>query len=242
MLNEKNITALLAFFFVIFALGFVFHQSPTFAGSLAGHLIGIFGTAIMIMALIYPFRKRILKKRGKENPLNPHIYYGLIGPSLVLFHSSHKFSSLIGLLCFIALFFVVLSGIVGKILFRKVNRTLKEQKEDLQILETMLRQRKSEAQKCRLYLETDKSEDTNGNLTPNASTEIFQEDGQQTCEVILNIAQSIAELEQAVQFFSQTKKLFSRWIGIHYAFTLFLFAMVAVHILTSIYYGFRWLP
>lgn len=242
MLNEKNITALLAGFFVILSLGFLVHQSPTFAGSLVGHLIGIMGTVVMIMALIYPFRKRILKKRGKENPLNSHIHYGLIGPSLVVFHSAHKFSSLIGLLCLLLLLLVVLSGIVGKILFRKVNRTLKEQEADLQFLKTAFVQQKTEAEKCKQFLEWEAAGEAGGELEPVESAGFSAGEGQQACEVILNMAQSIAEMEHSVLIFSKTKKLFTHWTGIHYTLTFFLFAMVVVHILTNFYYGIRWIP
>jgi hypothetical protein len=236
MLNDKNITGLLAFFFVVLSLGFLFHQSPTFAGSPLGHLIGILGTVIMIMALIYPFRKRVLKKKGKKNPLNPHIYYGLIGPSLVVFHSAHKFNSLIGLLCLSSLLLVVISGIVGKILFRKVNRTLKGQESDLQFLKNVFLQQKAGAEKCRQFLEQD-----NENEIGSANSRDITNNGQQTCEVILNMAYSIAEMEHSVLVFSKTKKLFKRWIGIHYTLTFFLFSMVLVHVLTSFYYGIRWL-
>jgi len=242
MLNEKNITALLAGFFVILSVGFLFHQSPTFAGSLVGHLIGIVGTCVMAMTLIYPFRKRILKKRGKRNPINRHIYYGLIGPSLVVFHSAHKFSSLIGLLCLLSLLLVVLSGIVGKILFRKVNRTLKAQKEDLHFLKTAFRQLRPEAARCKQSLEWEETGEVAGELGLVESPELPAEEGQQACEVIVKIAQSISEMENSVLIFSKTKNLFTRWIGIHYTLTFFLFAMVVVHILTSFYYGIRWIP
>lgn len=242
MLNEKNITALLAGFFVIFSLGFLLHQSPTFAGSPVGHLIGIVGTGVMGMTLIYPFRKRILKKRGKKNPLNPHIYYGLIGPSLVVFHSAHKFSSLIGLLCLLSLLLIVLSGIVGKILFRKVNRTLKEQKEDLQFLKTAFRQRKLEAERCKQFVNWEKAGEIPGGIGHGEYEELSAKKGQQACEVILSMAYSITELEHSVQIFAKTKKLFTHWIGIHYTLTFVLFALVVVHILTSFYYGIRWIP
>jgi hypothetical protein len=236
MLNEKNITALLSGFFAIVSLGFLFHRSPIFAGSLVGHFVGMVGTVIMAMTLIYPFRKRILKKKGKKNPLNSHIYYGLIGPSLIVIHSAHKFSSLIGLLCFFSLFVVVVSGIVGKILFRKVNRRIKDQKEDIRVLKTLFEQRKSAVDKCKEYL----AGGAKGEQGKPGKTTSPEMEGQQACEVILNMAYSIAELEHAVQIFAATKRLFTRWIGIHYTLTFFLFAMVAVHILTTLYYGIRW--
>jgi len=241
MLNEKTITILLSVFFVVLTLGFLFHQSPTFAGSFAGHTLGITGGVIMTLTLIYPFRKRVQKKRGKTNPINTHIYYGLIGPSLVVIHSAHKFSSTIGVLCFLSMLVVVVSGIVGKFLFRKVNRTLKQQKSDLEALKRLFAQRSEDAEKCKAYLDI-RTEGLSGGQGPDiADDELEEAEGQQMCETLLGLAYSITELEHAVSIFSGTKTLFSRWIRVHYILTTFLFAMVIVHVLTTLYYGLRWL-
>lgn len=237
MLNEKNITALLSIFFVIFVLGFLLHQSPTFAGSLFGHLIGIAGTVIMSMTLVYPFRKRIQKKKGKKNPINTHIYYGLIGPLLVVVHSAHKFSSIIGVLVFLSMFIVVGSGIVGKFLFRRTNRAVKQQKSDLETLKSLFALRRADATQCRSYLAIGKKALWDSDQVTGGVTDI---EGQQRCEVLLHLANSITELEQSVRIFSHTKVLFSRWIRVHYLLTFFLFAMVIVHVLTTLYYGLRW--
>src|SRR6056297_4015905 len=144
MWSEKNINAFLAAFFFLLVLGFLFHQSQTFAGSLLGHGLGIIGSILILMTLIYPFRKRILKKKGRQNPLNRHVTYGLIGPSLVVIHSAHKFSSPIGILVFLSLVLVVFSGIVGRYLFKQVNRSLREQKRDQKLIKARIENRKKE--------------------------------------------------------------------------------------------------
>ena len=104
MWPERNINAYLAVFFVILVMGFLVHQDPTFAGSALGHALGIIGGIFILMTLIYPFRKQVLKKKGRQNPLNSHIAYGLIGASLVVIHSGHKLESLIGILIFYLLY------------------------------------------------------------------------------------------------------------------------------------------
>ncbi len=241
MLNEKNIIALLAVFFVVVTLGFLVHQSQTFAGSLIGHLIGIAGAVIMFLALVYPFRKRVLKKRGRQNPLNTHIYFGLMGPSLVVIHSAHKFSSLIGMLCFLSMLVVVLSGIVGKFLFRRVNRTLKQQKNDLFALRGLFEKRKNEIGVLQAYLETQMANHRERNEEQRIETEQIDFEKQEKHKELVNLAHSIAEIEHINRVFSSTKILFSRWIRAHYLLTIFLFSMMIVHILTTIYYGIRWL-
>jgi hypothetical protein len=70
MPSERRINAYLAFFFVILLTAFLFHQDRAFPGSAPGHSLGIMGSIFMLMSLIYSFRKRVLKKKGTQNPLS----------------------------------------------------------------------------------------------------------------------------------------------------------------------------
>lgn len=231
MWAEKNINAWLAGFFILLVLSTVYHRNPVFAGSSLGHGIGIAGTVFITMTLIYPFRKRILKKKGKQNPLNSHVAYGLIGPSLVVIHSAHKFSSIIGALLFLTLLIVVISGIIGRFLFRKVNRSLREQKRDLKLLITQFGKRKREIRAaCEVSSE---DMDSGGGYSEYLETE---------CDKWADEARAIADVEYSVAFFDRLKRSFSRWIRVHYWLTVLLFALIVVHVVTTIYYGLRWLP
>jgi ABC-type multidrug transport system fused ATPase/permease subunit len=233
MMTEKNINALLAVFFVVLTAGFLFHRSATFAGSPAGHLIGIAGAVLMFMTLIYPFKKRVLGRKGRKNPLGSHILYGLAGPSLVVIHSAHKLDSLIGLLTFLAMLIVVLSGIVGRYLFRSVNRTLKEQKKELETLKIAFQERREEITACQALFHPDRAEE---------ETDAIEEEQRDRCARLYELARSISELEYATSFFDSTKSMFSKWMKVHHVLTLLLFFFVFLHILTVLYYGLRWLP
>lgn len=241
MWNEKNINAFLAFFFGLLVIGFLFHQSRTFAGSAPGHALGIAGTILILMTLIYPFRKRILKKKGKQNPLNSHISYGLIGPSLVVVHSAHKFSSLVGILVFVSLVLVVFSGIVGRYLFKKVNRSLREQKRDHRLLQDRIESRKNEMLAACMLSEEETHEQTD---VPQQTPEHWEVRSDMTaaCEQWLDEVRALAETEYSMQFFDRLNVLFSRWIRIHYWISGVLFALIGVHVITTLYYGLRWLP
>ena len=241
MWQERNINAYLAVFFVVLVMGFLVHQDPAFAGSALGHLLGIIGSILILMTLIYPFRKRVLKKKGKQNPLNSHIAYGLVGPSLVVIHSGHKLESLIGILIFLSLVLVVLSGIVGRFLFKKVNRSLKEQKQDQKILKDRIGRRKQELfAACRVdYSDGDaigKLADRNPTLWSPAP------DLMDECSLWLDEVRALAEKEYNLRFFDRLKKLFTKWTWVHYVISGFLFALLIVHVITTIYYGLRWLP
>ncbi|MBW2094062.1 MAG: hypothetical protein JRI80_04165 [Deltaproteobacteria bacterium] len=225
----------LALFFVFLVLGYLVHQSETFAGSFSGHILGIAGGAFIFLALLYPFRKRVLGKRGKENPLHRHILYGLLGACLVVVHSAHKFSSLIGVLTFLALLVLVLSGIVGKFLYRKVNRTLRVQKGDLKLLREHFALTREKLKACEIVTEQ-------GNERGGDDPVIEDQDMAEACKGLLDETYAIAELEYSVSAFEWTKKLFSKWVQVHYLLTFFLLAMLVVHVLTTFYYGIRWLP
>lgn len=233
--QERNIAAYLSLFFVALFLTVFIHQSATFAGSLTGHLVGIGGAVLMFMALAYPVRKRILGKKGKENPLTRHILYGLLGCSLALVHSAHKFGSAVGLILLVATFLLVFSGIVGFFLFRKVSRTLKDQKGDLDVLTDRLEAQRQDVRACapRLDLEPVTESDI-----PNGDRETELE---RRCREAIDLAHSVVELEYTVAVFSKVKRLFSMWTKVHYVLALCLFSILIVHILDVLYYGLRWL-
>jgi hypothetical protein len=234
LLGMLFITALLS--------GSILFPSYAFAGSLFGHLLGIAGTTLMLLTLIYPFRKRVQGKKGKKNPLAPHIYYGLIGPSLVALHSGHGFSSgLIGTFTFLAMLVVVLSGMTGTLLFKKVNLTLKEQKVDLRTLKELFYRRKEEVNvtDCRLFLGIEPVSQPEFLLDNMVGLDVT---ARERCNQVVSIAKSISELEYAIEVFSKTKNIFSRWLWLHICLSVLLIALIAVHILTTIYYGIGWFP
>jgi hypothetical protein len=238
MFSEKNINGMLAVFFILLILGFLVHRDRIFPSSLPGHIIGIAGTTFIFMALLYPFRKRVMGIRGKRNPLNRHITYGLTGASLVVIHSAHKISSLIGLLIFLSLLLLILSGIIGRFLFRKVNKGLKEQKSNLDLIKKRLQEKGDEILSCDFSFSTASvtEEKEAGIEDPTELEKMSRMCGQWRDEIY-----AVAELEYSIRMFDKTKSLFSRWIKAHYFFTSFLLAMLVVHVLTTLYYGIKWL-
>lgn len=232
MWGEKNINAYLAVFFTLLILGFLFHQDPGFAGTLPGHILGIIGGMFILMTLIYPFRKRVLKKKGKQNPLNSHITYGLVGASLAVIHSAHKLESTIGILIFLSLILVVLSGIVGRYLYRKVNKSVKEQQRDYNLLKSRI-----DRQKTELHAAWQEKDSENADKNNTDDSQLWIEHWSRWFEEV----RALAEIEHNMRFFDRLKKLFTRWIRVHHVITVVLFAMMIVHIMTTLYYGLRWL-
>ena len=189
--------------------------------------------------LLYPFRKRVLGKKGRQNPFKFHIYAGLSGPSLVIVHSGHTYASWTGSLAFLSMVAIVLSGLIGRYLFRKVNRSIKDQKSAINEMRKELALRKSQIDKqaCASILEIEGLAETAGDDEINYdATEASR------CDELLVLARSIVDTEYMLQGYVKTKALFGKWLRIHIYLTVFLFAMILVHVMSTIYYGLRWLP
>jgi len=96
------------------------------AGSLFGHLLGIIGFILMLMTeVLYSLRKRSRRARwgSMETWLKFHILTGLVGPYMVLLHSSWKFHGLAGAVTLLTLL-IVASGFVGRYIYTRIPRSL----------------------------------------------------------------------------------------------------------------------
>jgi hypothetical protein len=96
------------------------------ASELFGHGLGIVGFVFMIMTeTLYSLRKRSRSVRwGRmSNWLQFHIFTGLVGPFMVLLHTSWKFNGIAGVTTLFTVM-IVISGFVGRYIFTRIPRTL----------------------------------------------------------------------------------------------------------------------
>ncbi len=110
----------LAYLFVISQIGVI----PA-AGGLFGHLIGVAGFLLMIATeTLYSFRKRSRRaKWGKMSTwLQFHIFTGIVGPYMVLLHTSWKFNGLAGITMLLTLV-IVASGFIGRYIYTAIPRS-----------------------------------------------------------------------------------------------------------------------
>ena len=94
------------------------------ASELFGHGIGIIGFILMLMTeTLYTLRKRSKSaKWGRmSNWLQFHIFTGLVGPYMVLLHTSWKFNGLAGMVMLLTVI-IVASGFVGRYIYTSVPR------------------------------------------------------------------------------------------------------------------------
>ncbi len=96
------------------------------AGSLFGHAIGAVGFVLMLMTeTLYTLRKRSRKASwGRMSSwLQFHIFTGIVGPYMVLLHTSWKFNGLAGALMLFTVV-IVASGFFGRYIYTAIPRTV----------------------------------------------------------------------------------------------------------------------
>ena len=96
------------------------------ASELFGHGIGIVGFVFMLMTeTLYSLRKRSRSVRwGRmSNWLQFHIFTGLVGPYMVLLHTSWKFNGLAGVTTLFTIV-IVISGFIGRYIYTRIPRTM----------------------------------------------------------------------------------------------------------------------
>ncbi len=98
-----------------------------------GRYLGIPGTLLIVLSLLYSLRKRKIIARG--NPkyfLTLHEFASWLGSLMVLIHAGVHFNSILPWLATIAMGVNVVSGMVGKFLLDRSSRHLQEQRENFQ--------------------------------------------------------------------------------------------------------------
>jgi len=96
------------------------------ASGFFGHLLGVLGFILMLMTeVLYSLRKRSRMARWGRMAdwLQFHIFTGLVGPYMVLLHTSWKFNGLAGAVTLLTVIIVV-SGFIGRYIYTRIPRTM----------------------------------------------------------------------------------------------------------------------
>jgi len=106
-----------------------------------GYNLGLVGGLLMLSLLIYPLRKRVrfMSRWGSMQAwFRYHQIAGILGPMMVLFHSTFRIGSMNGRVALYAMLLVALSGVIGRFLYRHIHKgmygqqlTMRDAEEDL---------------------------------------------------------------------------------------------------------------
>lgn len=227
-------------------LGFLFHVSPSFAGSALGSAFGIAGAVLMLFPLAYPIVKRIpfistrvTKHVSLQTLMTWHVYAGIFGPLFAIIHTGHKFNSWLGITLTAVMLLVVVSGYVLRYLTTYVTHDIKDKllllqtaRGDLDSAWGVLENSPSEAKalpKSRLL------------AAGLASFGIDLSTSTGPAGEVARLAESVADLEFAIRTDEFFKRWFARSLVAHIVLSILLYVLLGLHIWAGIHFGLRWL-
>lgn len=234
------------------------------------HGYGIIGTAMIIFGVtMYSSRKRIraLSQVGKiKYFLEFHIFLCLLGPVLILYHTTFKFGGLVAV-SFWSMSAVVASGIVGRYLYVQIPKgihgdelSIKEldlQSErlhrglideygldevdirKLDALATPAHERHSIIRLLIFFLVSD--------MTRRARVHSIirhlhaKKVDRKTVHLIAKMANERIQLLQRIRFLEELKNIFHYWHVVHLPFTIIMFVILVVHVGVAIAFGYTWI-
>jgi hypothetical protein len=251
MKNERALMIALLVLQLVLWLGFLFHQAPRFAGSLTGGVLGMAAAALLLVPpLLYSAVKRIevvkqliTQRVSLGTLLTWHVYTGILGAILAILHTGHRFESLLGIWLVAMMMLTVFSGFVGRYFLGYSSMELHE-KQDLlnrlateynQLVGALARQPNAEITYAAAH-----------DLAAHAfnsfvGTAPAQADASGPLSVrALRLAESIADLEYAIETHEVLKNRTARWLYAHIATSVAFYLLLVFHIWSSVYFGLRW--
>lgn len=108
------------------------------SGDDLSYRLAITGGVMMLLVFLYPLRKhvRVLHRLGQAKGwLWVHIALGLVGPWLILLHSTFRIGSVNAGVALASMVIVVLSGVAGRFLYVRVHRGLDGERTTLRELQ-----------------------------------------------------------------------------------------------------------
>lgn len=251
MARERTVIGSLIMVLLVLWLGFIFHRSPRFPGSLTGGILAVSGTSLLVLfSLAYAAVKRIpglresiSKRVAMRDLLTWHVYTSALGAILVLLHTGHRFESHLGIALTTLMLLSTLSGYVGRHLLGRVSLELREKQALLVTLEQQYNETVGELARNPEPL-----------VTAAASSGMFSalrlrlsmlapaplSDAHARSLRAVGLAESIADVEYSIKAHERFKHLSGLWLKLHIVSALGFYVLLALHIWASIHFGLRW--
>ncbi|NJD60477.1 MAG: hypothetical protein C3F13_11365 [Anaerolineales bacterium] len=232
------------------------------ASDLFGHSIGIIGFILMILTeTLYTLRKRSKSARwGRMSSwLQLHIFTGLVGPYMVLLHSSWKFNGLAGLVMLLTIVIVV-SGFLGRYIYTSVPRNADGIEIEAAELAYQIRLIDGELQGW-LASQPDLYQKLSKQVSPasvgRSSTVVFtrafddwnarvgwwlvsskmDKDARSQAKQLNELLKKSRSLRRQLGSIAMTRRLLGLWHAIHVPVGIVLFIAAFIHTLAAIYYA-----
>jgi hypothetical protein len=236
------------------------------------HGYGIIGTAmVFIGVIIYSTRKRVKRfsQIGKiRGFLEFHIFMCLLGPILILYHTTLKFGGVAGA-GFWSMSAVVASGIVGRYLYRHIPKNIegqevsaKELDEERNRLLQSLKEKYGLSDAVVESLDTlhaSKSDASNAGLLKLFSrmlvTDLAHTQRMHSLRLLLekhkvdkssikeiaHIANERIVLQQRILLLEKIRQVFHYWHVIHLPFSIIVLVILIIHVGVAVAFGYTWI-
>ena len=243
------------YLFAVLLLGGVPAASDFF-----GHSLGVLGFLLMLMTeTLYTLRKRSRSARwGRVSSwLQFHIVTGLVGPYMVLLHSSWKFNGIAGIVMLMT-GVVVISGFIGRYIYTVVPRSadglqieageLQRKIDDLEVkIGAWMGRRPTVSEQLLRYSSVSVSGSSPGFSNPigdmsyrinlwNIRRKLDPQTRAQTASLV-GLLKRRRTLDRQRASLAQARRLMALWHTLHVPIGLALFAAAIVHIVAAIYYA-----
>ena len=236
-----------------------------------GHGFGIIGTLMMIVGVsTYMIRKRYRRLFNigyLKHWLEFHIFLCTVGPILVLYHTAFKFGGIVSV-SFWSMVLVVLSGVVGRFIYKQIPRTIQGQEISIQELKSI---KEKLAARVRNVLSDDSS--TLAEFERISSYERYKTfklstsmgfiirdlfDHKKVMALfkkriellginkserteLIKAAKSEIVMARRIGLLRTTQKLFHMWHIFHLPFAITMFVIMVLHVVVTIMFGYKWI-
>lgn len=236
-----------------------------------GHGLGIVGSAMMVIMLLYSIRKRthFFNKLGSiAHWLDIHIYFGIFGPLFVILHSSFKVQGLVAI-SFYSMLAVAISGILGRYLYMQIPRNIRGHELSVQELDSLNQQltrqlkveygytpemikrledhtniKQLQSKSVTVFLWSLFWQDiTRNSYLAKIKKEYFSSDAHSKNEIkkILAATKQKVKLYRRIFILDRIQHLFHYWHVIHKPFAVIMIIIMIVHIGIAITFGYTWI-
>ena len=236
-----------------------------------GHAFGIVGTVMMLFMLLYSVKKRtrFFKSLGPLSYwLQVHIYFGIMGPLLIILHSTFKVQGLVAV-SFWSMIAVAFSGILGRYIYIQIPKTISGQEIDLDELIKIKKEISLELQQQytltdeqinKIDLLADKNRSPEGNILKIFISLLFSDAwrpvrmfrqrkilrkefnlGKHAARQITKIIRKKELLERRISLWNGIHELFHYWHVFHKPFAIIMYIIMLIHVLIAFYVGYTWI-
>lgn len=220
---------------------------------LLGHGLGIIGSLSMILGMsLYMLRKRIRKLHRLgliRHWLEFHIFLCVLGPVLILYHTSFKVHGLVAV-SFWSMVAVLLSGLAGRFIYIRIPRTIEGREMSLQeirslkmdLTETLSSTQGLDAGSLKSIVEaTEKYFHGRKGIRLTRKTLRTRGVKQRDRRHILSLVRNEISLNRRIDRLQLMQNLFKYWHVAHLPFALIMLVIMMVHVAVSVVFGYTWI-